>query len=134
MTRLPNAIGRLRRLRWLPRMLLATVVLAWAQAAWLPCVMAAQTAAPMADHCVYCPPAQHGGDRMAGACNYPQGPTVDVAVAATLHFSSLLGSGIVQPHSFDPFDSRFNQDCRPPDRWHAPPQRPLNLTHCVQLK
>ena len=135
-----NPLFRLRRLRWLPRMSLAVVALAWMQMAWLPCVMAAQSAATAeleAKHCAYCPPTTadaSADDDSAGVCNYPQGAAVDASTAAAQQFSNLLSCASVHSSTFGFVILQAEKTGQPPDWRRLPPPRSLNLTHCVQLK
>jgi hypothetical protein len=78
-----------QRQRVLTRAVLALFVVAWLQAAALPCVMAhagSSDAAPAGHDCPYCPPADaaHHGCDDQGACSYPHGPQVDARVAAAM--------------------------------------------------
>lgn len=86
------------RQRALARGVLALFVLAWLQAAALPCVMAhaASDARPMTEHCPYCPPAD-GADGCddQGACVFPHDPQVDARVVATMFVA--VGASIVLP-------------------------------------
>jgi len=76
-----------QRQRVLTRAVLALFVLAWLQAAALPCVMAhagSPVAAPPSHDCPYCPPADgaHHGCDDQGTCSYPHEPQVDARAAA----------------------------------------------------
>jgi hypothetical protein len=76
-----------QRQRALTRGVLALFVLAWLQAAALPCVMAhADTQAPpaQAHDCVYCPPSNDvpGDCGDHGSCAFPHEPQVDARAAA----------------------------------------------------
>jgi hypothetical protein len=88
MTRVNTGLNWVRqRQRVLTRAVLALFVLAWLQAAALPCVMAhagSSDAAPPGHDCPYCPPADgaHHGCDDQGACSFPHEPQVDARVAA----------------------------------------------------
>jgi len=89
-----------QRQRDLTRVVLALFVLAWLQAAALPCVMAhsmASDAGTAAHHCPYCPPADaaQGGCDDHGTCAYPHDPQVDARVAAAMFVA--LPASIVLP-------------------------------------
>ncbi len=78
-----------RRQRDLTRGLLLLFVVAWLQAAVVPCVMAAVPDDGQA-HCAYCPPGEHaqgghahdaGSCDTSSACAYPHDPQVDARAA-----------------------------------------------------
>jgi len=78
-----------RRQRDLTRAVLALFVLAWLQAAALPCVMAhagAPSTGPAPHHCPYCPSADGAasGSGDGGNCSYPHGAQVDVRAVSPL--------------------------------------------------
>ena len=110
--------------------MLAVVVLAVIQTTFVPCVMA-DAAAPMAEHCVYCPPAVSD---VASDCAFPHAPTVDVYAASAQHMSVLFDSPLLQPATFGLAELREVQTIYPPLQPIPAPTRPINLTHCVQLK
>jgi len=120
-----NWIADVRRLSWLPRAVLAMLVLATAQTAILPCAMAAEV-----EHCVYCPPASHDVDH--GDCVYPDDPA-DMAVAAAQQFAALF-VGVAHWYDFPAFEQRHEILVRAALDVAPPPARPLTLTHCVQLR
>ena len=124
-----NLLVHIRRLRWLPQMLLAIVLLAVAQTSIMPCAMANDTA-PMSEHCIYCPAA----DTTGSDCAFPHAPTVDVFASATHHAAVLFDSPLLQSAPFNLSDLREMQVAWPTIDFIPAPQRPLNLTHCVQLK
>ncbi len=118
-------------------MLLTVVLLAVAQTSLVPCAMASDPApmsGPMSDmseHCVYCPPAALED---AAACAFPHAPTVDVFASTAHHVAVLLDSPLMQPTPFNLRDLRQTRVDWPAVDFVPAPTRPLNLTHCVQLK
>jgi hypothetical protein len=130
-----SPLAHIRRLRGLPRALLAVLALTVAQTAWLPCAMAEDSAPAMAamdEHCAYCP--EDTGDTSAAmGCVFPHGPTVNVFNASAHHVDVLLSSPLLQPPTFG-FAMQRASPSFVPLRLAAIPSRPLNLTYCVQLK
>jgi hypothetical protein len=125
-----NLMGHIRHLRWLPRMLLAAVVMAVMQTTLMPCAMA-DAVAPMGEHCVYCPPVVPD---VPSDCAFPHAPTVDVYAASAHHMSVLFNSPLLQPVTFGVAQLREFQTIYPPFQPVTAPSRRINLTHCVQLK
>jgi hypothetical protein len=119
-----------QRQRALTRGVLALFVLAWLQAAALPCVMAhAGTAAPPAPvhDCVYCPPANDapGDCSDQGSCAYPHEPQVDARTAATMFLA--LTPSVAIPATVDvarkatPLDRLSNEPI---------PRVPIPVSYC----
>jgi hypothetical protein len=113
---------------------LALFVLAWLQAAAMPCVMAhagSPDAAPPGHDCPYCPPAegaQHGCDDQ-GTCAYPHEPQVDARVAA--------GMFLALPVSFVmPFVDSAAPNLALPDaaRTEPIPRVPISVSYCRYLE
>ena len=125
-----NPMVHIRRLRWLPRAALAIIVLATIQVTVLPCAMAAQGMTSLSEHCAYCPPAAAAADN----CSFPHAPTVDVFGSSAHQMSMLFHSPLLQPATFDLRDLRQTRIFLPAVEPPPPRERPLTLTHCVQLK
>jgi hypothetical protein len=67
-------------------------------------------------------------------CAFPDAPTVDVYAASAHHLSVMLDSPLLQPATFGLSELRQVQTIYPALEPVIAPPRPLNLTHCVQLK
>jgi hypothetical protein len=70
----------------------------------------------------------------SGGCSYPHSPSMDVFAATAHHMAVLLDSPLLQPTPFDLSDLRQARVFLPAIDFVPAPSRPLNLTHCVQLK
>jgi hypothetical protein len=90
----------------------------------------------MSVHCAYCPPANA---HSSGDCAYPHAPTINVFGSVAHHAAMLVDSPLLLPMPVNPKAANLR------DLWltqghvaivdfHPTPPRPLNLTHCVQLK
>lgn len=119
-----------QRQRALTRGVLALFVLAWLQAAALPCVMAHAGAAspPAAAHdCVYCPPANDapGDCTDHGSCAYPHEPQVDARAAAAVFLA--LAPSVAAPEMV-----YVVRESAPPDRGlNEPiPRVPIPVSYC----
>jgi hypothetical protein len=123
-----------QRQRVLTRAVLALFVLAWLQAAALPCVMAhagPSDAAPPGHDCPYCPPADgaHHGCGDQGTCSYPHEPQVDARVAA--------GMFLAVPASFVlPFVDSAAPNLPVPDaaRTEPIPRVPISVSYCRYIE
>jgi hypothetical protein len=127
-----SPIAIIRRLRWLPQVLLAAIVLAVAQTSLLPCAMAGEpVAASMSEHCMHCPPvAAHIGDD----CAYRHAPQINAFDNTAHHVAMLVDSPLLQSAPFNVHDLRRTQVPFVIVDYFPSPPRPLHLTHCVQLK
>ena len=119
-----------RRQRDLARAVLALFVLAWLQAAALPCVMAHSGASghvPAPQHCPYCPAADGAasGSDDGGSCSYPHGAQVDVRVVSALFLA--MPATFVSPAA----ESRANVAPAAATSPSEPiPRVPIPLSYC----
>lgn len=132
-----NLLERIRRIRSLPRLALAIVVLATLQIAFVRCAMSEGIASvpimtnamSMDAHCAYCPPAKSDG-----ICNFPH--------ASIEAVSNPQGQSVLMPWDAPSLpmlavtlrELRY-APLKLPYAYSSPPlSRRLNLTNCVQLK
>jgi len=139
-----SPIAQIRRLRNLPRVLLAVLALAVAQTSLIPCAMAygdleqavavGGAVVGMEEHCAYCPPGTMPTDVDMGDCVYTHAPSVDVVAGSAQHVDSILSSPMLYANSFDVAVLRDSGTFVPTSYAPPPKARSLTLTHCVQLK
>jgi hypothetical protein len=67
-------------------------------------------------------------------CAVRHGPTIDVYATSAHHMAALFDSPLLQPATFGVSERRAVQVIFPVLKIRPVPARPLNLTHCVQLK
>jgi hypothetical protein len=119
-----------QRQRALTRGVLALFVLAWLQAAALPCVMAHSSVStpPSGAHdCVYCPPADTAHDHCAddGSCAFPHEPQVDARAAAAMFLAlapcTAPTATVRAPREHSPPDHALNEPI---------PRVPIPVSYC----
>jgi hypothetical protein len=140
-----NLLDRIRRIRSLPRLALAIVVLATVQIGFVRCAMATEMASAaasqamiMEEHCAYCPPAVHED----GSCGFPH--SASEAIGANTQTSSGQSSGqsgvafwdapALLTTAFTLSELRRSPIKVPRTYSSLPSTCRLNLRYCVQLK
>lgn len=110
-------------------MLLALFCVAWLQAAFVPCTMAAPAMQDCEHHCPYCPtdaggtPADH-----ASGCAYPHEPQAD-ARAAAMFATVFAPTEVLAPAGVVPVLLSVDE---PPAA--EPPRLPVPLQYCRYLE
>jgi hypothetical protein len=123
-----------RRQRALARAVLALFVLAWLQAAAVPCVMAQPALAHAASgspHCPYCPPTDSPTPQYDdhGGCAFSHQPQVDTR--ATTALAVLIPVPPVLFQQAIPSELHLRADRHSPD---VLPQIPLSTSYCRYLE
>lgn len=115
--------------RTFARMLLALFCVAWLQAAFVPCTMAAPAMQDCEHHCPYCP-TETGGTPVdhASGCAYPHEPQAD-ARAATMFATVLAPTEVLAPAGVVPVLLGVDE---PPAA--EPPRLPVPLQYCRYLE
>ena len=118
-----------RHQRAYARALLALFCVAWLQAAFVPCTMAAPAMQDCEHHCPYCP-SDEGGTQAdhASGCAYPHEPQAD-ARAPTLFASVVAPAEVLAPAGVVPVLLRLDA---PPAA--EPPRLPVPLQYCRYLE